>query len=85
MMLSCLALVAALVAGIRRLSELLRTDLSFGDCVNLRRLLDDYSPLSDVHPTDFSRSLFVGQDFNNARVQGELGFCSPHSAKVMQS
>ncbi|GAA5875841.1 hypothetical protein JCM16303_004016 [Sporobolomyces ruberrimus] len=26
-------------------------------------------PLSDVHPTDFSRSLFVGQDFNNARVQ----------------
>ncbi|GAA5890842.1 hypothetical protein JCM6882_008832 [Rhodosporidiobolus microsporus] len=26
-------------------------------------------PLSDVHPTDFSRTLFAGQDFNNARVQ----------------
>ncbi|ORY72756.1 phospholipase D/nuclease [Leucosporidium creatinivorum] len=26
-------------------------------------------PLSDVHPTDFSRSLFPGQDYNNARVQ----------------
>lgn len=26
-------------------------------------------PLSDVHPTDFARSLFAGQDYNNARVQ----------------
>ncbi|KAM0753544.1 phospholipase D/nuclease [Meredithblackwellia eburnea MCA 4105] len=26
-------------------------------------------PLADVHPTDFSRSLFAGQDFNNARIQ----------------
>jgi phospholipase D1/2 len=25
------------------------------------------APLADVHPTDFSRSLFLGQDFNNAR------------------
>ncbi|KAH8091773.1 phospholipase D/nuclease [Cristinia sonorae] len=25
-------------------------------------------PLSDVHPTDFSRTLFPGQDYNNARV-----------------
>ncbi|GAA5890838.1 hypothetical protein JCM6882_008831 [Rhodosporidiobolus microsporus] len=29
-------------------------------------------PLSDVHPTDFSRTLFAGQDFNNARVQDYL-------------
>lgn len=27
------------------------------------------SPLADVHPTDFSRTLFPGQDFNNARIQ----------------
>ncbi|GAA6062083.1 hypothetical protein JCM10212_006506 [Sporobolomyces blumeae] len=27
------------------------------------------SPLSDVHPTDFSRVLFPGQDYNNARVE----------------
>ncbi|QRW15556.1 phospholipase [Rhizoctonia solani] len=26
------------------------------------------SPLSDCHPTDFSRTLFPGQDYNNARV-----------------
>ncbi|GAA6031278.1 hypothetical protein NBRC10512_003294 [Rhodotorula toruloides] len=26
-------------------------------------------PLSDVHPTDFSRTLFAGQDYNNARIQ----------------
>ncbi|GAA5895994.1 hypothetical protein JCM5296_003164 [Sporobolomyces johnsonii] len=26
-------------------------------------------PLADVHPTDFSRTLFPGQDFNNARIQ----------------
>ncbi|GAA5940921.1 hypothetical protein JCM10213_008004 [Rhodosporidiobolus nylandii] len=26
-------------------------------------------PLADVHPTDFARSLFAGQDYNNARVQ----------------
>ncbi|GJN91854.1 hypothetical protein Rhopal_004878-T1 [Rhodotorula paludigena] len=26
-------------------------------------------PLSDVHLTDFSRSLFAGQDYNNARVE----------------
>ncbi|GAA5853479.1 hypothetical protein JCM8547_002472 [Rhodosporidiobolus lusitaniae] len=26
-------------------------------------------PLADVHPTDFSRTLFAGQDFNNARIQ----------------
>ncbi|KAG6828047.1 hypothetical protein H0H92_009547 [Tricholoma furcatifolium] len=26
-------------------------------------------PLADVHPTDFSRTLFPGQDYNNARVQ----------------
>ncbi|KAG8962140.1 hypothetical protein FRC03_004555 [Tulasnella sp. 419] len=26
-------------------------------------------PLADVHPTDFSRTLFPGQDWNNARVQ----------------
>ncbi|GAA5922074.1 uncharacterized protein JCM15063_003177 [Sporobolomyces koalae] len=26
-------------------------------------------PLSDVHPTDFARVLFPGQDYNNARVQ----------------
>lgn len=26
-------------------------------------------PLADVHPTDFGRSLFPGQDYNNARVQ----------------
>jgi len=26
------------------------------------------SPLADVHPTDFSRTLFPGQDYNNARV-----------------
>jgi phospholipase D1/2 len=25
-------------------------------------------PLADVHPTDFSRTLFPGQDYNNARV-----------------
>ncbi|GAA6056278.1 hypothetical protein JCM3770_007291, partial [Rhodotorula araucariae] len=25
-------------------------------------------PLSDVHPTDFSRTLFPGQDYNNARI-----------------
>ncbi|KAF9473130.1 phospholipase D/nuclease [Pholiota conissans] len=25
-------------------------------------------PLADVHPTDFSKTLFPGQDFNNARV-----------------
>ena len=25
-------------------------------------------PLADVHPTDFSKSLFPGQDYNNARV-----------------
>ncbi|PPQ99833.1 hypothetical protein CVT24_009627 [Panaeolus cyanescens] len=25
-------------------------------------------PLSDVHPTDFSKTLFPGQDYNNARV-----------------
>ncbi|KAK4058234.1 hypothetical protein OIO90_000973 [Microbotryomycetes sp. JL221] len=25
-------------------------------------------PLADVHPTDMSRSLFAGQDYNNARV-----------------
>lgn len=24
-------------------------------------------PLADVHPTDFSRTLFPGQDYNNAR------------------
>ncbi|GAA6010322.1 hypothetical protein JCM10207_005173 [Rhodosporidiobolus poonsookiae] len=27
------------------------------------------APLSDVHPTDFARTLFAGQDFNNARIQ----------------
>ncbi|KAF9530719.1 phospholipase D [Crepidotus variabilis] len=26
-------------------------------------------PLADVHPTDFSKTLFPGQDYNNARVQ----------------
>ncbi|GEM06560.1 phospholipase D [Rhodotorula toruloides] len=26
-------------------------------------------PLSDVHPTDFSRTLFAGRDYNNARIQ----------------
>lgn len=26
------------------------------------------SPLADVHPTDFSRTLFAGQDYNNGRV-----------------
>lgn len=26
------------------------------------------SPLADVHPTDFSHTLFPGQDYNNARV-----------------
>jgi len=26
-------------------------------------------PLADVHPTDFGRALFPGQDYNNARVQ----------------
>ena len=25
-------------------------------------------PLADVHPTDFERTLFPGQDYNNARV-----------------
>lgn len=25
-------------------------------------------PLADVHPTDFSKTLFPGQDYNNARV-----------------
>jgi phospholipase D1/2 len=25
-------------------------------------------PLADAHPTDFSRTLFPGQDYNNARV-----------------
>ena len=25
-------------------------------------------PLADVHPTDFARTLFPGQDYNNARV-----------------
>ena len=25
-------------------------------------------PLADVHPTDFSKTLFPGQDFNNARI-----------------
>lgn len=25
-------------------------------------------PLADVHPTDFSRTLFPGQDYNNARL-----------------
>jgi hypothetical protein len=25
-------------------------------------------PLADVHPTDWSRTLFPGQDYNNARV-----------------
>ncbi|KAL8286802.1 hypothetical protein RQP46_004330 [Phenoliferia psychrophenolica] len=28
-------------------------------------------PLADVHPTDFARSLFAGQDYNNARVRLE--------------
>lgn len=27
------------------------------------------SPLADVHPTDFSRTLFPGADYNNARVE----------------
>lgn len=26
-------------------------------------------PLADVHPTDFRRTLFAGQDYNNARIQ----------------
>ncbi|KAF9027624.1 phospholipase D/nuclease [Hymenopellis radicata] len=26
-------------------------------------------PLADVHPMDFSRTLFAGQDYNNARIQ----------------
>ncbi|KAJ8689244.1 hypothetical protein PTI98_013285 [Pleurotus ostreatus] len=26
-------------------------------------------PLADVHPADFSRTLFPGQDYNNARIQ----------------
>ncbi|KAK4054720.1 hypothetical protein OIV83_000644 [Microbotryomycetes sp. JL201] len=26
-------------------------------------------PLADVHPTDMSRSVFAGQDYNNARIQ----------------
>ena len=26
------------------------------------------SPLADAHPTDFSKTLFAGQDYNNARV-----------------
>ena len=25
-------------------------------------------PLADVHPTDFERTLFPGQDYNNARI-----------------
>ena len=25
-------------------------------------------PLADVHPTDFSRTLFPGQEYNNARI-----------------
>ena len=25
-------------------------------------------PLADVHPTDFNRTLFPGQDYNNARL-----------------
>lgn len=25
-------------------------------------------PLADVHPTEFGRTLFPGQDYNNARV-----------------
>lgn len=25
-------------------------------------------PLADVHPTDFGRTLFAGQDYNNPRI-----------------
>lgn len=27
-----------------------------------------FSPLADVHPTNFSNTLFPGQDYNNARI-----------------
>ncbi|KIM71291.1 hypothetical protein PILCRDRAFT_830441 [Piloderma croceum F 1598] len=37
-------------------------DLCFG------RFDTQNHPLADVHPTDFSRTLFPGQDYNNARV-----------------
>ncbi|KAH9926358.1 phospholipase D/nuclease [Amylocystis lapponica] len=37
-------------------------DLSFG------RWDTHTHPLADVHPTDFSRTLFPGQDYNNARI-----------------
>lgn len=28
-----------------------------------------YSPLTDVHPTEFAKTLFPGQDYNNARYE----------------
>lgn len=28
-----------------------------------------YSPLADVHPTEFAKTLFPGQDYNNARYE----------------
>ncbi|KAH9830329.1 phospholipase D/nuclease [Rhodofomes roseus] len=37
-------------------------DLSFG------RWDTHLHPLADVHPTDFTRTLFPGQDYNNARI-----------------
>ncbi|GAA6040745.1 hypothetical protein JCM8097_003276 [Rhodosporidiobolus ruineniae] len=39
-------------------------DLCFG-----RWDLKGNYPLADVHPTDFGRTLFPGQDYNNARIQ----------------
>ncbi|KAF8884660.1 hypothetical protein BD779DRAFT_1536317 [Infundibulicybe gibba] len=44
-------------------------------------------PLADVHPTDFSQTLFPGQDYNNARVMDfhEVGWYASNPLSILES
>jgi phospholipase D1/2 len=39
-------------------------------------------PLADAHPTDFSRTLFPGQDYNNARILDFQDVCNYVSGTI---
>ncbi|PBK59664.1 phospholipase D1, partial [Armillaria solidipes] len=43
-------------------------------------------PLADVHPTDFSRTLFPGQDYNNARIMDfkDVGWYASNTLSILE-
>lgn len=44
-------------------------------------------PLADVHPTDFSKTLFPGQDYNNPRVMDFQGVdsCAHSQLSILET